>query len=124
MTCRHTGNDPACSSNKSSYYESLARTPDSEKYQIQDVRRIGAHLVLKVLYPNCSSCSYEGNKVLVYLDATEIQVLRWKKIDPHFRDPKKSSKITTEAPGPDARFPASEVGWEDAIRYAQSKEKR
>ena len=46
--------------------------------------------------------------------------MRWRKIDPHFTDPK-TTRPPTEAPGPSARFPASEEGWADALAYAHSK---
>jgi hypothetical protein len=129
MTCRHRKGDPSCSSHpdnvRAHYREEQARaaaalpaTPDSEKYSIEDVARFGPHLVLRVRYPNCARCSYEGVKVLVYLNVTEIQVLRWRKIDPHFRDKPVSAN---EAPGPAARFPASKEGWADACAYARSK---
>jgi hypothetical protein len=75
---------------------------------------------MKVLYPNCSKCAYEGNKVMVFLNVNEVDVLRWRKIDPHFRDPK-TSRSSKEAPPPAARFPASKEGWADALAYANSK---
>jgi hypothetical protein len=122
MTCRHRAGDPSCSSHpdnvRRAYVESLPATPDAERYTIEDVHRVGPHLVLKVRYPNCARCSYEGVKVLVYTNVSEAQVIRWRKIDPHFRDKPVSP---TEAPGPAARFPASTEGWRDAIAYAQSK---
>lgn len=152
MTCRHGPGDTSCSSHpynvqqREAEYaterakdkekadrkvqeELYAKTPDSEKYEIVDVMRVGTHLVMKVLYPNCSKCSYEGNKVMVFLDVTEAQVLKWKVIDPHFREGKLDitvigSKVSVkDAPGPAARFPASKEGWADACAYAQGKVK-
>lgn len=127
MVCKHKPGDPECSShpdhpdNPSNRYvrQQAASTPDAEKYEILEVRRIGSHLVLKVSYPNCRKCSYEGVKVLVYKNVSETDVLRWKVIDPHFRDPQ-SSRTPREAPGPSARFPASKEGWNDALAYARS----
>jgi len=129
MVCRHSADDPNCSSHRNyivdpyKYPSSLSsetpETPDSSKYTIEDAKRIGAHLVLKVKYPNCFNCSYEGNKIMVFLNVTEIDVLKWKKIDPHFRDPKR--KAVNEAPSPAARFPGSPEGWSDALAYAQGK---
>ena len=95
-------------------------TPDAEKYSIEEIERVGPHLVLKVKYPNCRACSFEGNKVIVYLNVGELQAMKWKKIDPHFKDPK-GKTAATEAPSPAARFPASAEGWADAISYARSK---
>lgn len=99
--------------------ESTPVTPDSEKFEVTDVEVVGTSLVMKVKYPNCSSCSYEGNKIMVFRSTTPIDALKWKKIDPHFRDPKKLSN-PREAPSPAARFPATTEGWKDAISYASS----
>lgn len=136
MTCRHKPGDPACGSyaresaaedaraekRRADRAEAalLARTPDSANYQIAEVERVGQHIVLKVTYPNCAKCSYEGNKVMVFLDVAEATVIRWRIIDPHFRDPKVKVD-STSAPSPAARFPASPEGWRDAITYARSK---
>jgi hypothetical protein len=141
MTCRHAPGDPACSSTQDGWRaaeierenreyrekqrmkeqeELYARTPDVEKYEIEDFTRVGPHVVLKVRYPNCSKCAYEGNKVMVFLNVTEAEMLRWRRIDPHFRDPK-SQRVKTSAPPPAARFPASTEGWADALAYAQGK---
>jgi len=98
-----------------------ASTPNADVYQIEEVQRVGKHLVLKVRYPNCAKCSYEGLKVMVFLNVTEAEVLCWKRIDPHFRNAA-SGKQRTEAPGPAARFPGSKEGWADAIIYARMKQ--
>lgn len=137
MTCRHAAGDPNCSSSVNSWQaqenarydreravkaalekQAQADTPDAARYVIEDSHREGPHLVLKVRYPNCAKCSYEGVKVLVLLDVTEAAALRWRVIDPHFADPSKPRK-PTEAPAPAARFPASEKGWADAIGYVR-----
>jgi len=139
MTCRHRPGDPDCSSSpegarRAAQYaidsaqemarrklaEVEARTPDAARFEIDEVEEVGGHLVLKVKYPNCAKCAYEGVKVMVFLDATVKQVLRWRKIDPHFRDPK-GLPTATEAPSPAARFPGSDEGWKDALAYARSK---
>jgi len=129
MACRHAANDPTCSS----YPGNLERarqlidahegrtSPDASSYEIERVERVGAHLVLSVRYPNCAKCSYEGLKNLVFLNVTEVQVLRWRRIDPHFRD---KLPALNEAPSPAARFPASDEGWNDAIAYATVKNRR
>lgn len=126
MTCRHGPNDPSCSSHKdherlygSSSY-TAPTTPDKYKYEIEEVERVGNHLVIKALYPNCKSCAYEGRKVMVFLNVTEGEALRWREIDPHFRSPQQL-RAKTEAPPPAARFPASPEGWADALTYARSK---
>lgn len=145
MTCRHESGDPECSSHpnnvrqraydeyaakeaakkareEAARKEAEALTPDKANYEIVDVFRINNHLVLKVLYPNCKKCSYEGNKILVFLMVSESEVIRWRVIDPHFRDPTAPRKAS-EAPPPAARFPASAEGWEDACAYARAKSK-
>lgn len=148
MTCRHERGDPACSSTVGGYAwaenersrdethrkevaeaeergrelaaERYAKTPDAERYEIVEAARVGPHLVLKVQYPNCAACAYEGNKVMVFLDVAEADVLRWRRIDPHFRDPK-APRPPREAAPPAARFPASSDGWYDAVAYARGK---
>lgn len=146
MICRHSKGDPNCgSSGGSSRVEYVYRdvpcnkphkeagdmvlTPDSKNYDIEAVEKIGPHLVLKVSYPNCKKCAYEGNKVMVFLNTTELDVLRWKEIDPHFRPQKEEGtqyakgalKDPKKAPSPAARFPASDEGWKDAIEYTRTK---
>lgn len=128
MTCHHAKGDPNCSSTYGSpawrytytERERESQTPDIAAYTIEAVEQVGPHLVLKVHYPNCKRCSYEGVKVLVYLNVSSLAAMRWRKIDPHFTDPT-ITRPPTEAPGPSARFPASEDGWRDAIAYAESK---
>ena len=132
MTCRHAANDPNCSSHRDYVdpYQApeppktpkTPKTPDAANYSIEDVERIGTHLIMKVKYPNCRNCAYEGVKVMVFLNVTEAQVLKWKKIDPHFRGPSRTL-LLTEAPSPAARFPATTEGWADARSYANSKPK-
>jgi hypothetical protein len=131
MTCHHAPGDPNCSShpnhpdnpNNIRVRELESRTPDSERYEILDIARFGQHVVLKVKYPNCSKCSYEGVKVMVFFDVSEAQIIRWRKIDPHFRDNLRNVPVR-EAPGPAARFPASDEGWLDACEYAERKATR
>lgn len=93
-------------------------TPDAENFTIEDAVVVGENLVLKVKYPNCKRCTYEGNKVMVYLKTDPLKALKWKKIDPHFRGPGRTDK---EAPSPAARFPASPEGWQDALAFAKAK---
>lgn len=138
MTCKHDKDDVSCTSHPDNYEnqryrdelaaqqaaklvvrDSMPATPDSEKYSIEEAVPVGKNLVLKVLYPNCKRCAYEGNKVMVYLGVTPVQALKWKKIDPHFRGPVRNDK---EAPSPAARFPASPEGWKDALDFAKAKQ--
>jgi len=122
MICRHQPNDPDCSSNNPyKYYSEPVKTPDSKNYSIDDVVAVGKHVVLKVKYPNCSNCAFEGTKIMVFLNTTLIDVIKWKEIDPHFRQSNKVP-ITTKAPSPAARFPGNIDGWNDALEYARKKQ--
>jgi hypothetical protein len=125
MSCKHGANDPNCSSHPD-YRDPNERynmpdTPDKKNYSVEAVERVGNHLVMKVKYPNCRQCAYEGNKVMVFLNVTELEALRWRVIDPHFRNT--PIKSVTEAPSPAARYPASPEGWTDALTYARGKVK-
>lgn len=135
MTCQHRPDDRKCSSYKTRLAEaerfvakargkkrSTTLTPNKNAYRIDDVRALGNHLVLRVRYPNCSNCAFEGAKVLVFLDVDVEQALLWRKIDPHFRDPDKKLDAHA-APSPAARFPATDAGWTDALEYASRKGK-
>src|SRR5690349_3231899 len=91
MTCRHAKGDPDCSSTRN--YDDLRpstasnrriaeamglpATPDKTVYEIEQTERIGDHLVLRVRYPNCQKCAYEGNKIMVFLNVPETQALKW-----------------------------------------------
>ena len=101
--------------------ELAARTPDPDRYQVENAEEVGPHLVLRVKYPNCERCAYEGSKILVVLNASLAQAITWRRIDPHFRDPKAMKSLLHEAPSPAARFPGSTQGWSDAIVYAKGK---
>ena len=96
-----------------------SRTPNPNEYEIEDMVRIGSHVVMRVKYPSCTACSFEGSKIMVLLDVAEREVVRWRRIDPHFRGPEELPP--TSAPSPAARFPGTDVGWLDAINYATGK---
>lgn len=127
MTCRHSANDPDCSANGGGFYskpvesKAVPATPDKKNYEVMEAGRVGPHLVLRVKYPNCFACAYEGHKVMVFLHVTEVEALKWREIDPHFRDPK-AKRQAHQAPPPAARFPANEDGWSDAIDYATRRD--
>ena len=133
MTCRHSDpvNNPQCSSYRSpeqqvsDQKELLDRlqkkfgttdTPDSERFEIEDFYEEDGYLVLMATYPNCKNCNYEGKKVMVFKDVTVRDVLKWKKIDPHFGD-QNDKRSAREAPSPIARFPGWQPGWVDAIEF-------
>lgn len=131
MTCRHEPHDPKCTSYASrladaeafiaarAEAEGKSATPDAERFVVIEAEEVGSHLVLKVRYPNCSKCAFEGTKVMVFLNMRALWAMRWQTIDPHFRE---SDKFDREkAPSPNARFPATSEGWDDAIAYAGAK---
>lgn len=129
MTCRHEAGDPNCSSSpeyqrRTRLKSFEERTPDPDKFEIVDVEQVGPHLVLKVKYLSCVKCAFEGTKVLVIFNSTIKDVIRWKRIDPHFRDPSAAGLpygTAKESPSPAARFPGSPQGWTDAMEWAQLK---
>lgn len=103
--------------------ELAALKADVRSYTIEDAQEVGGCLVLKVHYQHpdgraLEGCTFEGNKVLVFI-ASMRDALMWREIDPHFREEK--SYPPHQAPSPIARFPATKVGWADAIQYAESK---
>jgi hypothetical protein len=95
-------------------------TIDNRDYEMVEVEAIGPHLVMRVRYPSCRDCAFEGDKVMVLLDCPVIEALKWRQIDPHFR---LEASDATAAPPPAARFPATPNGWADAITYARGKTK-
>ena len=121
MTCHHSPNDSSCRSHRD-YVEPYTApeplTPDASNYEIEEIEEVELLLVLKIKYPNCKRCEYEGMKILV-VKATMKSALKWRKIDPHFRDTKFLND--KECPSPLARFPGNEQGWKDAMEYAKSK---
>jgi hypothetical protein len=128
MTCTHARTDRTCSGFQKRVDQArqlLAEVDgtsmDSTTYEIVEVQRVGAHLVMKVKYASCVACAYEGSKVMVFLNVSEADALRWRRIDPHFRDPSAAAHGRHEAPSPAARFPASPSGWTDALAYATGK---
>ena len=97
-----------------------ALTPDSKNYEILDVQDNGGYLIVKAQYPNCKKCSYEGVKIMVFKDTSLLKAMKWREIDPHFTDPGEK-RADNQAPGPIARFPASDEGWEDAKAYVRMR---
>lgn len=150
MTCRHAPGDPDCSSSPAGRERAAreqaeysrqqtekskkaleariaelereigATTPDKMRYEIVEVVEVGPHLVLRAKYPNCSKCSYEGTKVMVFLNTSLRDVVFWKSIDPHFFEEKRG-RPKTEAPSPWVRFHATKEGWDDALAFARYK---
>ena len=91
--------------------------PDATDFDIQCAEQVGEYLLVEVQYPSCANCSYEGVKLLVFSGVTKDDALRWKEVDPHFRDPA-AIPNPRKAPSPVARFPASAQGWAHARKFA------
>jgi hypothetical protein len=108
------------------------RSPDPDEFTIEDLEQVGHNLVLKVRYPGCARCDFDRCKVMVYIGIDLKAVVRWRRIDPHFRAPQLVASLpgrvsitaqpACEAPSPVARFPASAEGWADALDYAKRKD--
>lgn len=58
--------------------------PNPKNYRIDYAEHIGAHLVVGVVYPDCTN--YEGRKIMVFANLTLAQLMNQKWIDPHFCD--------------------------------------
>jgi hypothetical protein len=135
MTCRHAPGDPNCSSSaegqaraarQSAQYarqELEARTPDPDEFEVLEVEQVGKHLVAKVRYSSCTKCSFDAQKVMVFFDVKVKEVIYWKRIDPHFREPPKAGN-RKHAPPPRARFPADDAGWAHAMEFARAQQVR
>lgn len=95
-----------------------AASPDASIFDLEDIRIVNNIAVIKARFPNCAMCVYEGNKVLVYENVSALDVARWRKLDPHFREPGVADAKT--APPPVARFPASPEGWNRAVDFARA----
>lgn len=125
MTCRHDEDDPRCSKNQIAAERErldaqVAALPGTQ-FEIADLKRVGEHVVVRVRYPSCAGCSFEGVKVMVFLDVAEVDLMRWRRIDPHFHAEPAFPIDTAAAPSPAARFPPTDEGWQDALDYALRK---
>ena len=100
-----------CSSNKDDRYvryvdrevikevEKLPN-PDPKHFSVMDFLQAGRHLIVKVVYPNCTN--YEGVKIMVYANMEWEVFSKLTKLDPHF------SKLELS---PVARFEPTNRGW-------------
>jgi hypothetical protein len=144
VTCRHSSTtvtvttDPLCSSYDLKSPKKLAdklaeidalraliagknppAAPDAGEFEIERVTTVAHHLVVQVRYPSCSACAYEGLKTLVFEKCALDDAIKWREIDPHFRDNSKGNKLPKKiAPSPIARFHGNDRGWALAIAFA------
>ena len=140
MTCRHKPGDPRCTAGNSpdalrkkairdykrwvlnsseNPGDPLNQKPDNSNRTILAATEVGPHLALKVEYPSCPNCSYEGIKIMVYLNHSLGDAIKWRQIDPHFREIMADDPHI--APPPHARFCPTEQGWKDALAFLKSK---
>jgi hypothetical protein len=120
MTCRHSKDDPTCSSYESNIREAerllkkVGKIEDFTDYEIEDMARVGPNVVMRIAY----TASIKA--ILVFLNTPEDRVIRWRKIVPAFKDTTVNYP-PKEAPSPDAMFRATDEGWQYAISFASLK---
>lgn len=85
--------------------------PDPNNYQIVQLQRVGAYVVVKVHYPDCTN--YEGNKIMIFENVTVRTLRETKILDPHFCD--SGNHIS-----PIARFAPTKQGWKHAVNFCKS----
>ncbi len=88
--------------------EKVKGNPDPTRFYVIKALPVGTYLVAVIKYPD--AISYEGVKVLVYEDLTEVELRRFTTIDPHFSDSKKYKS-------PIARFVPTNDGWDMALHF-------
>lgn len=94
-------------------------SPDARDFEVESAQQVGLHLVMRVRYPSCADCAFEGSKVILFENCSVLDALKWRKIDPHFRERPATGWNTREAPSPSARFVPTKEGWAAALRYAE-----
>lgn len=89
-----------------SYSNYTPPNPNPRHFSIIGFNEVGPYTIVLVNYPGCTT--FEGNKILVIEDSKE-NILLFEEIDPHFFE---NGKIV-------ARFPATEKGMNNAIRFCR-----
>lgn len=84
--------------------------PNPRRFQITRIETIGRFVIMKVNYPDCTN--YEGDKILVYENASVSSLTSQNSIDPHFFE-------CTEKPSPIARFKPTMLGWAYAVNFCK-----
>ena len=129
MSCRHADGDPKCSTKNPRAMAERATAEykrwvvgqegpgnSGEEFDIEDAEEVGQMLVLRITYPSCPGCAFEGTKIMI-MRATLKEALRWKKIDPHFRQVSETFN-PFEAPPPVLRVEPTDLGWKHALHFA------
>jgi hypothetical protein len=89
---------------------------DITSFSVEDAEEIPPFLLLKVRYKHPGGvkqkgCTFDGLKILVFENVTLKEAIKWRSIDPHFRDADNLSGYPSQAPSPVARFPGTDKGW-------------
>lgn len=79
--------------------------PNPAKFTIKNHYENNGNIAIVVNYPNCKN--FEGNKIIVFKNATWEQICNLKEIDPHF--------IDSDTIKPYARFEPTTDGWLSAV---------
>ena len=103
------------------------RAARDTNYTIEQVKRLGQHLVMKILHPSSTYNYFDSCRVMVWLFVREEEALLWRSIPRGFRAPvghQSGIPLTPDlglARNPDAIFPPTEKGWKNAIEFASSR---
>ena len=87
-------------------YSYSTGNPDPTNYKILEHSEYKGYLIVEIRYPDCRN--YEGKKLLLFKDISLNDLLRQRKIDPHFSDNK-------DYHSPVARFEPTRSGWKMAV---------
>lgn len=91
---------------------------DIKDFEILGWEFVHTYCVMRVKYNSCSNCAFGGTKVMVFENVTNQDIVNWREIDPHFRNP--GVKVKYTAPTPIARFPGDGTGWNRALDFART----
>ena len=87
----------------------FAPNPNPAKFQIFETKQVGANVVVKIRYPDCTN--YEGVKICLFVNTTEADLKRRERLGPHFCE---------DSLSPFARFKPTVSGWEAALKMAET----
>jgi hypothetical protein len=88
--------------------EVVAPAPNPKDFNIIRHLIVEDIVIMEIGYPDCNT--FEGKKICVYRSQRKWELFDAKELDPHF---------TEEIHSPIARFPANDIGWKNAYRFAQ-----
>lgn len=87
-----------------------SKNPNPKRFKIERTVQIGKFLIARIRYEDCTN--YEGVKILVFKDLTEVLLKSSTSIDPHFLE-------GTSDLIPIARFAPSAKGMFMALAFAE-----